>query len=134
MRFKYKRITSECIRPIIPVRLKYNGRSVSYEALIDSGADMCVFPAEIGELVGIDIKKGAVGDLTGVIGNAEKIYYHTIDIELGGNATQVVAGFSYSKNISSFGLLGQSGVFSVYTIKFMYRKGFIDIEPDTKVN
>ena len=134
MRFKYKQILRNVIRPIIPVTLKYKGKTISYEALIDSGADTCVFPAEIGELVGIDIKTGKVGDLVGVIGRAEKIYYHTLDIEIGGNTTQIEAGFSYSKNISSFGLLGQNGIFSVYIIKFMHRKGFIDIDPDMKVN
>ena len=60
MRFKYKQILRNVIRPIIPVTLKYKGKTISYEALIDSGADTCVFPAEIGELVGIDIKTGKV--------------------------------------------------------------------------
>lgn len=63
MRFKYKKISPKIIRPIVPIILKYNDMSIRFEALLDSGADMCVFPAEIGELIGIEIKKGIESDL-----------------------------------------------------------------------
>ncbi len=133
MKFKYKKLAPGLIRPIIPVTLQFNKKSITYEALIDSGADMCAFPAEIGEILGIDIKSGKSGDLTGVIGKSEKIYYHTITIEVGGNKTQIEAGFTYSQN-SSHGFLGQRGIFSVYSVHFFYRKGVVELRPDTGIN
>ena len=95
MKFKYKKILPGLIRPIIPVLLQYKQNNpISYEALVDSGADMCVFPAEIGELMGINIRTGHKGSLSGVIGKSGVVYYHSIEIEIGGNKTTISAGFS----------------------------------------
>ncbi|MBI5613938.1 hypothetical protein HY947_03355 [Candidatus Gottesmanbacteria bacterium] len=92
MQFKYKRIAPGIIRPIISITLRYKqNKPIGYEALVDSGADMCVFPAQIGELLGIKIKNGTSGSLSGVIGKSGKIYYHDIIVDIGGNSTQVNA-------------------------------------------
>ena len=47
-------------RPVIPIIIKnpVNGRTIGYEALIDSGADFNILPAEVGEIIGLDIKNG----------------------------------------------------------------------------
>lgn len=42
MKFPYKRVAPGLIRPIIPIELSYQGISIPYEVLIDSGADFCV--------------------------------------------------------------------------------------------
>src|SRR3972149_11721517 len=49
---------SSIIKPIIPVKISFNGREVIYSALIDSGADFCIFDAQIGEYLGVDTKHG----------------------------------------------------------------------------
>lgn len=134
MKFKYKKITLEIIRPIIPIILRYKqNKPVAFEALVDSGADICVFPAQIGELLGINIKSGAIGSLAGVIGKSGKIYYHNIIVEIGGNSTQINAGFSYSKKIQC-GFLGQKGIFNIYIVQFQYRKAIVELRPYLNVN
>ncbi len=134
MKFKYKRIVPGIIRPIIPITLRYKQNSpISYEALVDSGADLCIFPAQIGKLLGIDIKSGTPGQLSGVIGKSGRIYYHDIVVEIGGNSTQVNAGFSYSKKIQC-GFLGQKGIFNIYIVQFQYRKEVVDLRPYKNVN
>ena len=120
-------------RPLIPVTIRHKGITVSYLALVDSGADLCVFPAQIGELLGIDIKSGTSGALSGVIGKSGKIYYHDIVVEIGGNSTQVNAGFSYSKKIQC-GFLGQKGIFNIYIVEFQYRKEVVELRPYQNVN
>lgn len=133
MKFKYKKIASGLIRPIIPVTLHYKGKSLRYEALVDSGADMCMFPAQIGEIIGIDIKKGEKGDLGGVVGKTVDAYYHEIDIEIGGNKIHVKVGFTEESRFDH-GFLGQIGVFNSYTVHFFYRKGVVELRPDVRVN
>jgi hypothetical protein len=133
MKFKYKKLAPNFFRPIIPVTLKFNNKSIQYEALVDSGADMCAFPAEIGELLGIDILRGKIADLTGVTGKSEKMYYHPITIEIGGNETRIEAGFTYSQNFSH-GFLGQRGIFNIYSVHFFYRKGIVELRPDIHIN
>jgi hypothetical protein len=50
MKFDYKKFGPGVIRPIIPIKVLYNGQIVSYNVLVDSGADMCLFDSQIGEL------------------------------------------------------------------------------------
>lgn len=58
MKFKYKNYGYGVIRPVIPIEIIYNKISVPHEVLIDSGADLCIFDAQIGEILGLDIASG----------------------------------------------------------------------------
>lgn len=57
MKFNHKKLAPGVLRPIIPIAVGHNDFFVSYEVLVDSGADMCIFDAEIGELLGIEYRK-----------------------------------------------------------------------------
>ena len=69
--------TVTILRPVIPVGLRYKGKTLPglYNVLIDSGADDCIFHAEVGEAIGIEVKTspaktyGGVGfgELTGYL-------------------------------------------------------------------
>ncbi|HLB95960.1 MAG TPA: hypothetical protein VJK26_03605 [Patescibacteria group bacterium] len=48
MKFKYKNYGSGFLRPVIPIEIIYKKFPVPYEVLIDSGADFCIFDAQIG--------------------------------------------------------------------------------------
>lgn len=74
MKFRYKKYGPGIVRPVIPVDLSFGERAVSYEALIDSGADLCIFPAEIGELLGIQVERGRSETVAGITGHAEIDY------------------------------------------------------------
>ena len=82
MQFYYKKFKltdeSELLKPIIPIRLLFNGNSIRYEALIDSGADSNIFNAEIGEILGIDIYSGKEIKFSGVSGNPFIVYLHDL--------------------------------------------------------
>ena len=133
MKFKYKKLAPGFIRPIIPVTLRYKTKAITYEALVDSGADMCMFPSQIGELLGINVQSGKKGAMSGVIGKATDVYYHDVDLEIGGNVTHATVGFTKESNFDH-GFLGQRGVFNYYTIHFFYRKGVLELRPDIRVN
>ncbi len=134
MKFRYKKILTGLIRPIIPITLQYkNNKQVYYEALVDSGADICVFPAQIGELMEIPVKTGESGPLSGITGKSETIYYHEISIGIGGNMTTTRAGFTYSKN-ASYGFLGQKGIFNMYIAEFKYLKETVELRPYPHIN
>ena len=67
MKFRYKKIAPKLIRPIIPITIQYkDNQPIDYEALVDSGADMCLLPAQIGVLCGVPVRKGKPGNVTGV--------------------------------------------------------------------
>src|SRR3989338_1044652 len=134
VKFKYKKIAPGLVRPIIPIDLSYKHFSpISYEALADSGADICVFPSQIGELMGINIKSGSVGQLQGVIGKTGKIYYHDICIDIGGYQYIVNAAFSYSAKLQ-YGFLGHRGIFNKFIIQFQTRKEVVEFRQETNIN
>ena len=56
------------LKPIIPIKIKFKENSIKYNALIDSGADFCIFDAEVGEYLGIDIKSGKKEIVGGIVG------------------------------------------------------------------
>ncbi len=117
------------LRPIIPTTVKVNNRVITCWVLIDSGADFCIFDAEIGEYLGIDIKSGSEEVFGGIQerGSA-KAYLHKVVVSIGGYDYQIVAGFSY--DIAKFGcaILGQKGFFDKFSVKFDYQKEEIELK------
>ena len=49
---------STILKPIISFKISKGNQILQYAALIDSGADFCIFDAEIGEYLGLDICSG----------------------------------------------------------------------------
>ena len=131
MRFRYKKCSDGIIRPIISVRLKVKDAVVDYEALVDSGADICLFHADIGELLGIDITKGGPQEILGVGGKASVYYLHRVAVEVGSSSFEIEAGFmpSVSGHVMRYGLVGQRGFFEKFIVKFDLLKEEIELKP-----
>jgi hypothetical protein len=126
MQFSYKKFKlvdgTELIKPIIPIGLLFNGKLIRYEALIDSGADFNIFDAEVGELLGIDIRSGKEVKFSGIVGEPFEVYLHNITIEIGGWQYKITAGFSYKISPYGFGILGQRGFFDLFRVRFYFLK------------
>mgnify|MGYP001600290209 CR=1 FL=1 len=130
MKFRYKKY-GETIRPVIPVVLRHKDRSLRYEALVDSGADLCIFHAEAGEYLGIDVKRGRPLEVFGVGGKVSLYYLHKIIIEVGGCPFEIEAGFmpGVSGQVMSYGVLGQRGFFNLFkAVKFDFHKQDIEFK------
>ena len=56
--------------PLIPIGIEYKGNTTGYEALVDSGADWNVFPAVLGEVIGIDVPTGKKQEFGGIGGKS----------------------------------------------------------------
>lgn len=128
MKFPYKKF-GPFLRPVIPVKIKQSGRSVSYEVLVDSGADLCIFDAEIGELLGIDVTSGKANLVGGIAGQAATYYIHQVEIEVGGFSYKINAGFL--PNVaggSNYGVVGQKGFFDIFIVKFDFMKEEVELK------
>lgn len=74
MKFPYLKIPREdprkkwISRPIIPITLFGPEGSVNIDALIDSGADRCLFNAQIGREIGLNIERGEKETFSGIEG------------------------------------------------------------------
>lgn len=117
------------LKPVIPVRLLYNNNSIDYSALIDSGADFCIFDAEIGEYLGIEIRSGAREFFGGIQEKAAaEVFLHQVSLNIGGWDYKTVVGFSYDIAKHGFGILGEKGFFDIFIVKFDYSKGEIELK------
>jgi len=134
MQFPYKKFKSadgtELLKPIIPIGLLFNGKLIKYEALIDSGSDFNIFNAEIGEILGINIRSGKEVKFSGIAGEPFEVYLHNLTLEVGGWQYKIVAAFSYKISPYGFGILGQKGFFDLFRVKFIFSKGIIEITPE----
>lgn len=105
MKFKYKNYGKGALRPVIPVEIIYNGLGVPYEVLVDSGADNCIFDAQIAEILGIDVEKGEKALVSGITGSPEPYYVHPIAIKVGGWEYKIKAGFKPNTSRLNYGVV-----------------------------
>lgn len=116
-------------RPFIPVRLFYKDSHVDLFALVDSGADACLFHNSVGKALGISIEQGEKQMFYGIEAGGVDVYFHQIKLQVRG-ASEVIAikaGFVDSKNVS--GILGQQDFFENYKITFERSKEVVEIKP-----
>ncbi len=79
--FKYQTTGSSRLpRPFIPLTLRYKDRTVKIKALVDSGADFCMFDGELIYMLDIDLTKLEKINVNGVSGAATGYVAH---IEIG---------------------------------------------------
>ncbi len=131
MKFRYKQYEPGIIRPVIPIEIVHSNRSVPYEVLVDSGADFCIFDAQIAELLDIDVTSGNRREVGGITGVVEPYYVHPLTIRVGGRAHQIEAGFLPNIAALGYGVLGQRGFFDIFVVKFDFVKAEIELKDRT---
>jgi len=99
--------------PVIPIRLSVQHKLYknSIYCLVDSGADHNLFPADIGELLGLKIKKGEKVEHTGIGDVGILAYRHPVKLFLEGYSFQTFADFSFDHKIP---LLGRDDFFTCF--------------------
>lgn len=105
-------------RPIIPITLEFESRKIGYEALLDSGADWNLFHSIIGEAIGVTVEKGKKISFRGIGGGDFTAYFHTLTVTIGGWPYTMYCGFSSDIPMNSKGVLGHSGFFDSFMVKF----------------
>lgn len=132
MKFPYKKIAPGIIRPIIPIELSYRDITIPYEVLIDSGADFCIFDAEIAEILKLPLTEGKKKPFAGVTGQRAFMYMHSVEMTIGGWSYQIEAGFSTDMGPYAYGIVGQLGFFNRFVVKFDYLKEEVEIKSRQK--
>ena len=108
-------------RPVIPIKLFLDNKVVTFDALIDSGADECTFPAWIAKTLGHNIYKGKQKIFSG-IGGSVLAYLHKTFLKLNGIEFVADVYYSHEWDDMPFGLLGQAGFFSHFDVHFNYKE------------
>jgi hypothetical protein len=140
LKYKYRRFSaspSEAFprrtsvsRPVIPIKLINGEDKIGYLAIIDSGADFCVFHASVGEVIGITVESGKKQDFQGVSVQRQQLtaYFHAIQIGVGGYEFDCWAGFSRDIESLPYGFLGQHGFLNLFNVTLDYNKERIELK------
>ena len=120
MKFKYKKYGQNTLRPVIDLKVKFANKEIRYHALVDSGADFCLFHAEVAEVLGINVNKGKKGIVTGVGGKSSQYFIHKVTVEIGGWDYIINVGFlpTIGGRSAPYGIVGQDGFFKHFKVIF----------------
>ena len=130
MKFRYKKYAPTIARPVIPIEIRFQGVTVKYEVLVDSGADANIFEADIADILGIDLTSGKKSDVSGITGKSRPYYIHKVDLVIGGHAFKdVEVGFLKEMGAYGYGVVGQNGFFDLFIVKFDLKKKEIELKP-----
>jgi hypothetical protein len=118
--FSYRFIDdTKFIRPYTPVSLRSNNGYVpSILALVDSGADFCMFDCDLSQVLNVDVSSLQQIRLSGINGSAVGYIAH---LEIGVNnhfiPAPVVFSFDFSP-VGFGGIIGQVGFFDAFKVQF----------------
>ena len=115
-------------RPVIPVILHSRKMALTCQALIDSGADECIFSGEVAFALGFPLLQGKPRVFAG-IGGSVIGYLHPTTLHLGRVRFACPIYYSDEWNHLRFGLLGQVGFLSHFGISLDYRAKQITFTP-----
>ncbi len=106
-------------RPIVKLTLVNGIERLSCYAIIDSGADHCVFPRSFMQPLGLDALVAPIEMTTGVGSSNVPTHFVNINIDLQGVVQfSVYAGFTTGLDQMGMGLLGQAGFFDRFNVAF----------------
>jgi hypothetical protein len=120
---------SNVLKPIIPIGLINKERSLGFAALIDSGADFCIFPMGLAESLGVTIDKSKAEGFAGISGEPSRAYFSDLTIEIGGWRYKTLVSFSSDISPRGYGILGQKGFFDFFKVTFDLEKEEIELSP-----
>jgi len=116
-------------RSVVDVDLIGPTKTVKVIAIVDSGADNCLFNVEYAKTIGIDLEKCEKTRTIGVEGEGKEIFLTDIEIQQVESLDKVKVPVGFIDSKSVIGLLGQSGFFDLHRIKFERDHNTFEINP-----
>lgn len=102
------------IRPYARLTVINGDRHVDVLALIDSGADNCLFDADFGRALGLDVERGYPEKTIGVGGIPTDVFFHDVKLEIDGTSWSARVGFMHDLKVGA--LAGREGFFSKFKV------------------
>lgn len=127
MQFPYLEAAPGIFRPIISVRLYSKSTFVIYDALIDSGADRCIFHFGLVEILKVPLGKRV--KFRGISGELLEGVKATVGLAVFDWKFKTEVIFSPNLAPMAYGVLGQKGFFDNFKVCFDKPKLQIEIVP-----
>jgi hypothetical protein len=120
----------------LTVHLSRGNVRVGTIAVVDSGADFCLFPSSWATELGIQIPNVRWSEFRDATGNLRTAYFDIIELSIVDPYTHEDAfsfradvGFSAELEQDGVAYLGHHGFFSNCQVSFSYAEGFFEITP-----
>ena len=137
MNIKYRKVDDNTrpeghtFYPLLQVYVRYGVNMRRVLTLVDSGAADCVFPASLGEVLGIDVPAGEPHNFHGFDLREMRGFLHNVHLQVTGFTHWVEVRVAFIE-AEAMPVLGQSGFFENYQIVFERFKRQFEI--NTKVD
>jgi len=119
-------------RPVVQIEVFGPAGKRTFEALIDSGADVSLFNIQVAELLGFDLSRAKARNFVGISGGVEAFTLEEVGIQVEGIDSSIVIPVSFVRSPSVSLLLGQEGFFDAFRIKFEKDHDTFEITPVEK--
>ncbi len=116
--------------PLVKVTLTHQTKKVTVLAMLDSGADICVFNLGYAVALGLDLNQCEQVTVSGVEGVAQDCYKTVIDLELEG-LPKITVPVLFIDSSGVDGLLGQEGFFDQHIVTFNRKGNRFEIVPNS---
>jgi hypothetical protein len=134
--FSYTNLSPYSVqRPYLKVVLRSGfSTSPALAALVDSGADRCIFPTESAQYLKLDLSRAPVWKFCGTTGAMQEARLAKVSLAILGNddanafEIETTCAFCDTLQFSSSGLLGQDGFFSRFKTTFCQAENYFEIE------
>lgn len=125
-------------RPMAIVRIGGPRKVRKCEALVDTGADECIFPVSVAHATGIDLARAPKGRIAGVGGKSLDCMYVSVRLELtdGDHSIQWTSsvGFvEYGQTERETLILGHSGFLDYFTAIFDGEAKTMELLPNSRL-
>jgi Aspartyl protease len=132
MKYRYTSLDPASKRriPLVKVTLAHQTRKVTVLAMLDSGADICVFNLGYALALGLDLSQCEQVTVSGVEGVAQDCYKTVIDLEPEG-LSKITVPVLFIDSSGVDGLLGQEGFFDQHVVTFNRKGDSFEIVPNS---
>ena len=130
MNFQYKKYGDGFLRPVIPIDFFHASdpkEKITFEVLVDSGADESFLPAEVADVIGLDLESGEPTYFIGATGVEKQAFRHKVTIAVGGHEIKTKILFTHALPPEMIGVVGQYGFFNFFVIKFDLKKRQLEL-------
>jgi hypothetical protein len=121
-------------RPLLILVIQHGSKAVRTLAIVDSGADSCIFPASLARQLGISLPNPRPSVFSGTVSAPQTAYFEPLKARVWDPISKsfvfdfdLYAGFCETLEHVGLGLLGQEGFFSRFVVSFDRQQSSFDI-------
>nr|QNO52349.1 hypothetical protein CJELADDK_00028 [Methanosarcinales archaeon ANME-1 ERB6] len=115
-REEQSKILGRIYRPVARVKLKSENEWYPSWMYIDSGADITLIPRSVGDLLGFEVERERIVDISGVGGGNVPVIIKEIMIDIGGGIFDARVAWALIEDVPP--LLGRMDVFLIFEAIF----------------